>query len=65
VLGDGGTIIIQDFDRYQVLRMRSVPVDAHRAMAKAGRDQRMHGRPREIGSAVLRSCESPGSGDAS
>jgi hypothetical protein len=36
-----------------------------RAMAQAGRNQRMHGCPREIGSAVLRSRESPGSGDAS
>ncbi len=29
VLGDGGTIITQDFDRYPVVRMQSVPVDAH------------------------------------
>jgi hypothetical protein len=28
VLGDGGTIITQDFDRYPVVRMQSVPVDA-------------------------------------
>jgi hypothetical protein len=30
-----------------------------RAMAKAGRNQHMHGCPRKIGSAVLRSRESP------
>ena len=30
-----------------------------RVMAKAGRNQHMHGRPRKIGSAVLRSHESP------
>jgi hypothetical protein len=35
-----------------------------RAMAKAGRNQRVHGCPRTTGSAVLRSRESPGSGDA-
>ena len=29
VLGDGGTTITQDFDRYPVARMQSVPVDAH------------------------------------
>ena len=29
VLGDGGTIITQDFDRYPIVRMQSVPVDAH------------------------------------
>jgi hypothetical protein len=29
VVGDGGTIITQDFDRYPVARMQSVPVDAH------------------------------------
>jgi hypothetical protein len=29
VLGDGGTIITQGFDRYPVVRMQSVPVDAH------------------------------------
>jgi hypothetical protein len=34
-------------------------VHRSKAMAKAGRNQRMHGRPREIGSAVLRSRESP------
>jgi len=30
-----------------------------RVMAKAGRNQHMHGCPRKIGSAVLRSRESP------
>jgi len=35
-----------------------------RAMAKAGRNQHRHGCPRTTGSAVLRSRESPGSGDA-
>jgi len=35
-------------------------VAAHsRAMAKAGRNQHIHGCPREFGSAVLRSRESP------
>jgi isoquinoline 1-oxidoreductase beta subunit len=29
VLGDGGTIITEDLDRYPVVRMQSVPVDAH------------------------------------
>jgi hypothetical protein len=29
VLGDGGTIITQGFDRYPVVRMQSAPVDAH------------------------------------
>jgi hypothetical protein len=29
VLGDGGTIITQDFNRHPVVRMQSVPVDAH------------------------------------
>jgi len=29
VVGDGGTIITQDFDRYPIARMQSVPVDAH------------------------------------
>ena len=28
VVGDGGTIITQDFDRYPVVRMQSVPVEA-------------------------------------
>ena len=36
-----------------------------RAMAKAGRNQHRHGCPRTTDPAVLRSRESPGSGDAS
>jgi hypothetical protein len=36
-----------------------------RAMAKAGRNQHRHGCPRTTNPAVLRSRESPGSGDAS
>jgi hypothetical protein len=43
---------------------RAIAAAQSRAMAKAGRNQHRHGCPRTTGSAVLRSRESPGSGDA-